>query len=128
MQKKINIKSLREETTMVAGKNGNVGKTRPANSTRTKNQNTELAVNTLPLVFDEDCKVLILGTFPGRQSRKYGFYYCDSGNRFWEVMEKNLAKKHRGVSANGAIIYLGITLHFGILAPALKLKDQLIRC
>ena len=46
------------------------------------------AVNTLPLVYDENCKVLILGTFPGPDSRKNGFYYCNPDNRFWDVMEE----------------------------------------
>ena len=51
------------------------------------NGKREWVINTLPLVYDENCKVLILGTMPGKQSRKYGFYYCDGGNRFWDVLE-----------------------------------------
>ena len=48
----------------------------------------EWAVNTLPLVYDADCEILILGSFPGQASRKQGFYYCSTNNRFWDLMEE----------------------------------------
>ena len=48
----------------------------------------ERAINTLPLIFNENCKVLILGTFPGKESRKHGYYYCDKRNRFWDIIGK----------------------------------------
>lgn len=38
-----------------------------------------------PPVFDKDCNILILGTFPSVRSRKTGFFYGHPQNRFWRV-------------------------------------------
>ena len=38
-----------------------------------------------PLI-DENCTVLILGSFPSRQSRAVDFYYGHPQNRFWKIM------------------------------------------
>ena len=37
-------------------------------------------------VMDEDCRVLILGSFPSVKSRENAFYYGHPQNRFWKVM------------------------------------------
>ena len=37
-------------------------------------------------VFDENSKVLILGTFPSVKSRENQFYYGHPQNRFWQVI------------------------------------------
>ena len=37
-------------------------------------------------VFDENSRVLILGTFPSVKSRENQFYYGHPQNRFWKVM------------------------------------------
>lgn len=37
-------------------------------------------------VFDENSKVLILGTFPSVKSREQQFYYGHPQNRFWKVL------------------------------------------
>ncbi|MFG6393080.1 MAG: DNA-deoxyinosine glycosylase [Lachnospiraceae bacterium] len=36
-------------------------------------------------VWNENSKVLVLGTFPSIKSREYGFYYGHPQNRFWKV-------------------------------------------
>lgn len=36
-------------------------------------------------IFDENSRVLILGTFPSVKSREYNFYYGHPQNRFWKV-------------------------------------------
>ena len=36
--------------------------------------------------FDQDARVLLLGSFPSLQSRKEQFYYAHSQNRFWKVV------------------------------------------
>lgn len=36
-------------------------------------------------VFDENSRVLVLGTFPSVKSREFGFYYGHPQNRFWKV-------------------------------------------
>jgi len=40
----------------------------------------------LPPVFDENSRVLILGTMPSPKSREYGFYYSHPRNRFWRIL------------------------------------------
>lgn len=37
-------------------------------------------------VYDENSKILILGTFPSAKSREYGFFYGHPQNRFWKVL------------------------------------------
>jgi len=37
-------------------------------------------------VADERSRILILGTMPGAESRKAGFYYAHPRNRFWQVI------------------------------------------
>ena len=49
----------------------------------------------LPPVFDENSKVLILGSLPSVKSRKVGFYYMHPQNRFWRVLEEIFKEKMR---------------------------------
>lgn len=37
-------------------------------------------------VFNENSKILILGSFPSVKSRDVGFYYGNAQNRFWRVL------------------------------------------
>ena len=37
-------------------------------------------------VVDENCRILILGSFPSVKSRENGFYYGHPSNRFWKVL------------------------------------------
>jgi len=41
-----------------------------------------------PPVVDEDCRLLILGSFPSVKSREDGFFYGHPQNRFWTVLAK----------------------------------------
>ena len=43
--------------------------------------------------FDEESRVLILGTIPSPKSREQGFYYGHPQNRFWKVLSDVLDKK-----------------------------------
>ena len=43
-------------------------------------------VHTFKPIWDENSKVLVLGTFPSVKSREYGFYYGHPQNRFWKVI------------------------------------------
>ena len=36
--------------------------------------------------FDDQSRVLILGTMPSPKSREAGFYYAHPQNRFWRVL------------------------------------------
>ena len=42
--------------------------------------------HTFAPVFDENSKILILGSFPSVKSREEGFYYGHPRNRFWQVL------------------------------------------
>ena len=46
-------------------------------------------------VFDENSKVLILGTFPSVKSRANNFYYGHPQNRFWKEMCIRDSSVHR---------------------------------
>ena len=37
-------------------------------------------------VYDENSRILILGSFPSVKSREYGFFYGHPQNRFWRVV------------------------------------------
>lgn len=37
-------------------------------------------------IFDEDSKILILGSLPSKKSREDGFYYGHPKNRFWKLL------------------------------------------
>lgn len=47
----------------------------------------EHAVHPFAPVWDAQCRVLVLGSFPSVRSREVGFYYGHPQNRFWRVME-----------------------------------------
>ena len=40
----------------------------------------------IPPVFDENSRILILGSFPSQKSRETAFFYGHSQNRFWHVI------------------------------------------
>ena len=46
-----------------------------------------LLVHPFPPIFDEESRILILGSFPSVRSREDGFYYAHPQNRFWRIME-----------------------------------------
>ncbi len=43
--------------------------------------------NGFEAVYNNNSKVLILGSFPSVKSREYGFYYGNKQNRFWRMLE-----------------------------------------
>ena len=45
-----------------------------------------MLVHNIPPLFDENSKVLILGSFPSPRSREAGFFYGHPQNRFWKVL------------------------------------------
>lgn len=44
----------------------------------------------LPPVYDQNSRVLFLGTMPSPKSRETGFYYAHPRNRFWTVLARIL--------------------------------------
>ena len=49
---------------------------------------SEYVIHPLKPIYDEESKVLILGSFPSIISRKEMFYYANKTNRFWKVLEQ----------------------------------------
>lgn len=43
-----------------------------------------------PPIFDEQSRILILGSFPSVKSREESFYYANPQNRFWRLLSKIL--------------------------------------
>ena len=52
----------------------------------------------IPPVFDENSRVLVLGSFPSVQSRKAAFFYGHPQNRFWRVLSAVSVSRCRGMS------------------------------
>ena len=45
-----------------------------------------MTVHPIPPVYDENSKILILGSFPSVKSREQMFFYGHKQNRFWKVL------------------------------------------
>lgn len=50
-------------------------------------------IHPLDPVYDENSKVLVLGSIPSVKSREEGFYYMHPKNRFWKTLEKVYGEK-----------------------------------
>ena len=48
----------------------------------------ELVFHTIPPVYNEESRVLLLGTMPSPKSRQAGFYYGHPQNRMWPVLAR----------------------------------------
>lgn len=57
-------------------------------STKQKKKQYETVKHTFEPVYDENSKILILGSFPSVKSREQAFYYGHPQNRFWKVIAK----------------------------------------
>jgi double-stranded uracil-DNA glycosylase len=57
-------------------------------------------IHPIPPLFNENCRILILGTMPSPKSRERAFYYMHTQNRFWPVLavifEEKLLYKNDG--------------------------------
>lgn len=56
----------------------------------------EQVTHPFPPVVNENCRVLILGSFPSVKSREEGFYYGHPQNRFWRVLAGAFGEKTPG--------------------------------
>lgn len=50
-------------------------------------------IHTIEPIYDENSKILILGSFPSVKSREKAFYYAHPQNRFWHVLAGILGEK-----------------------------------
>lgn len=53
----------------------------------------EKVLHTIDPVYDENCRILILGSMPSPKSREVGFYYGHPQNRFWRVLGEVLGEE-----------------------------------
>ena len=53
-------------------------------------QEYQKVTHTFEPIFDENSRILILGSFPSVKSRENNFYYGHPQNRFWKVLAKLL--------------------------------------
>lgn len=51
-----------------------------------------MEIHNIPPIYDENSKILILGSFPSVKSRKAGFFYSHPQNRFWPLMARLLGE------------------------------------
>ena len=69
--------------------------------------------HTFEPVYDENSKILILGSLPSVKSREQGFYYGHPQNRFWKVLARllnwaepqNIKEKKEMLLKNGIAIW-----------------------
>ena len=70
-------------------------------------------VHTFGPHYNEDSRILILGSFPSPASREVGFYYGHPRNRFWQILTevygvplpKSVEEKKALVLANGLALW-----------------------
>lgn len=53
---------------------------------RRKDMKRESIIHPIPPTYDENSRILILGSFPSAKSRQAGYYYGNPKNRFWQVV------------------------------------------
>ena len=52
-----------------------------------------MIIHPIPPLYDENSRILILGSFPSVKSREAGFFYGHPQNRFWKVVAAVFNKK-----------------------------------
>lgn len=55
-----------------------------------KSHGGEILLHSIPPVWDERSRILILGSFPSARSRETSFFYGHPQNRFWRVLSELL--------------------------------------
>ena len=61
--------------------------------TMSSEKHTARVEHEFPPVFDENSRVLILGTIPSPKSRERGFYYMHPQNRVWRMLSEVLGEE-----------------------------------
>ena len=72
-----------------------------------------MILHTIEPVWNENSKVLILGSFPSVKSREEGFFYGHKQNRFWKVtasvcdcsVPENIQDKKKMLLSNGIAVW-----------------------
>lgn len=78
--------------------------------------------------FDDQSRVLILGTMPSPKSREAGFYYAHPQNRFWRVLRCCTGNRRLlGTFPSKKNFSRGITLRCGMCWTAVRSKAHPMR-
>ncbi len=72
-----------------------------------------MPVHNIPPVWDENSRILILGSFPSVKSREQAFFYAHPQNRFWRLLSELFAspmpvttdEKKRLLLSNGVALW-----------------------
>ena len=56
------------------------------NKTKERQDTGEPIIHPIPPLYDQDSRILILGSFPSVKSREQQFFYGHEQNRFWKVI------------------------------------------
>lgn len=73
----------------------------------------QMLLHTIPPVFNQNSKILILGSFPSVKSREAEFFYGHKQNRFWKVLAnllnesvpENTEEKKQLLLSNGIALW-----------------------
>ena len=75
---------IKEQREKEAGASGSTGEKNAAK--KTEKGGSDRLFHKFEPVFDNRCRILILGTFPSVKSREQNFYYGHPRNRFWRII------------------------------------------
>ncbi len=75
---------IKEQREKEAGDSGSTGEKNAAK--KTEKGGSDRLFHKFEPVFDNRCRILILGTFPSVKSREQNFYYGHPRNRFWRII------------------------------------------
>ena len=75
--------------------------------------NSDIIIHPIPPVYDQNSRVLVLGSFPSVKSRECGFFYGHRQNRFWRVLAAvcgtetpvSIEKKKKLLLKNGIAVW-----------------------
>ena len=91
-------------------------------------------IHTLKPIYDNNSKVLILGSMPSIKSRELNFYYANPNNRFWSILEilfetnlTNNKEKEDFLHENHIALYLLVTLPFQIMNLMIYLPSLIVQ-
>ncbi|MGN1345045.1 MAG: DNA-deoxyinosine glycosylase [Traorella sp.] len=62
-------------------------------------------IHELEPIFDEESRILILGSFPSVKSREIHFYYGNPQNRFWKIFEQLYDVKFDSIEMKKKFLY-----------------------
>ena len=77
---------------------------------KTEKKAPEFLRHPIPPLFDQNSRILILGSFPSPKSREAAFFYGHPQNRFWRVMAEVLEWRGSFAEGAGSAVYVPRTV------------------